>query len=153
MKLKYFTIALAAGALITVLGLHDIADAQRRRRWRPWRGRVWRRRIGGGHGGFSGGAHFGGGYIGGMGRGPGSMSFSHSGSNFRGYGVLHGPRFYGQSFHPGNGRIGSRSFSRTFGRGYASRYTRGVNRKATAKLQNETPASPRFRKAPSRQQT
>ncbi len=55
MKFKYFTMALAAGALAAVLGSPEIADA--------------RGGGGGGHGGGFGGGRggFGGGHVGGMG--------------------------------------------------------------------------------------
>ena len=50
MKFKYFTIALAAGALVAVLGLPDIADAGGRRRGRYMAAAG----VGGGHGGGRG---------------------------------------------------------------------------------------------------
>lgn len=129
LKLRHFTIALAAGALVAVLGLPDLADA--------------RGGGGGGHGGgFGGGGRggFGGGgmgmhSMGGMGmrgpggmggmRGAGAMSFSHSGMGYRSFGVTHGSRFYSQSFHAGAGHIGNRSFNRSFS---AGRTSLGANR-------------------------
>ena len=138
MKFKYFTIALAAGALVAVLGLPDLADA---------------RGGGGGHGGggFGGGGFGGGrgGYGGGMGgmgmRGAGAMSFSHSGMGYRSFGVTHGSRFYGQSFHAGAGHFGNRSFHRGYSAGRtslgASRTTNtGVTRRTvgTAASQRST---------------
>ena len=126
MKLKYFTIALAAGALAAVLGSPQIADA------RGGGG-------GGGHGGGFGGGRggFGGGHVGGMGgmgaagmrapmgmhgmgmhgmgmHGPGAMSFSHSGMGHRSFGAVHGSRFHGQSFHAGVSHFGTRNFNRSF---------------------------------------
>ena len=124
LKLRHLTIALAAGALVAVLGLPELADA--------------RGGGGGGHGGggFGGGGRgaFGGGGMGmrgmgGMGmRGPGAMSFSRSGMGNRSFGVTHGSRIYGQSFHAGAGHIGNRSFNRS---SFAGRNSLGVNRAAT----------------------
>ena len=116
MKFKYFTMALAAGALAAVLGSPEIADA----------------RGGGGHGGgFGGGGRggFGGGHIGGMGgmgmhgmgmRGPGAMSFSRSGMGYRSFGALHGSRFHGQNFHAGFSHFGIRNFNRSFSAAHGS---------------------------------
>ena len=112
MKLKYFTIALAAGALAAVLGSPQIADA---------------RGGGGGHGGGFGGGRggFGGGHVGGMGgmgmrgmgmHGPGAMSFSHSGMGHRSFGAVHGSRFHGQSFHAGVSHLGLGTSTEAFRR-------------------------------------
>ncbi len=105
LKMKHLAIALAAGALVAVLGAPDIADA---------------RGGGGGHGGggFGGGHGFGGSHFGGMGMGGmgrvGGMGghfggmrggFSHPGMGFRG--ASHG-------FSPSAGHIASRSFNRGF---------------------------------------
>ena len=136
MKFKYFTIALAAGALAAVLGSPQIADA--------------RGGGGGGHGGGFGGGGRGGlaeatsaecyarrpcrsvgmGMHGmgahgmgmrGMGmRGPGAMSFSHSGMGHRSFGAVHGSRFHGQNFHAGVSHFGTRNFNRSFSAAHGS---------------------------------
>jgi hypothetical protein len=129
MKFKYFTMALAAGALAAMLGSPDIADA----RGGGGHGGGF---GGGGRGGFGGG-HFGGMRMGGMGmhgmgmRGPGAMSFSHSGMGYRSFGAAHGSRFYGQSFHAGAGHFGTRGFNRSFSAPHT-----GINRVTTGNISN-----------------
>ncbi len=132
MKFKYFTIALAAGALVAVLGLPDIADAGGHGGGGGGHGGGG---FGGGHGGGFGGAHGGfGGHMGGMPmrsmggmgmRGAGAMSFSRSGSAVRSYGMPHGSRFTSQSFHAGAGHIGSQRYNRS---NFAVRRPPGINR-------------------------
>jgi hypothetical protein len=160
LKLKHLTIALAAGALVAVLGLPDLADAGGH--------------FGGGRGGgFGGGRSFGGmgargmggmgmRGMGGMGmrgpgamgmrgmgmhgmgmRGTGAMPFPRSGMGHRSFGAAHGPRFYGQSFHAGAGHIETRSFNRSFP---AARASTGISRVTPGAISNRTAGAAAIRR-------
>ena len=126
MKLRHFTIALAAGALAAVLGLPGAADAGGHGGCGGGGG------FGGGHGGFGGGfsgghGGFGGGHFGG-GFGAGPHFGGRFGGGFGGMG-MHGPigggafrgsGLYGQSLHGFRGFPSSGSFARSFAGRYAS---------------------------------
>ena len=149
LKLKHLTIALAAGALVVVLGLPDLADAG------------GHGSGGGGHGGgFGGGGRgaIGGGRVGGVGgmgmrgsayggmpmrgsawggmpmRGSafGGMGTRGAGYAFRNYGVPRGSRFYG---HAGSSHIGRPGFNRSFS---TIRTSTGVNRVTPGSISRRT---------------
>lgn len=128
MRLKHFTIALAAGAMAAMLGVPDFAGAGGRGGGGG----------GGGHGGFGGGGHFGGGFGGGSPSGGGYGGMRGAGSP---YGAR-GSTASGQSFHAGRGYPAGGSFARTFSGRYsapdpstsAGRSTGGVNGVTTASI-------------------
>jgi len=122
LKLRHFTIALAAGALVAVLGSPDLADAR------------------GGGGGHGGGGH-GGGFGGGMGmHGPGAMSYSRSGMGYRSFGVTHGSRVYGQGLHAG---AGSARFNRSYSAGHFSGRANRITNTSISRRTVGIAASPR----------
>lgn len=143
MKLRHFTIALAAFAAVLVLP--NLVEAGGR--------------GGGGGGGFGGGGHFGGGFGGGhfgggFGGGPHFGGGYGGGMGMRGPGAFRGSGLYGSSLHGQHGFPSTGSFARSFSGRYGAtgfhynlgnRHTAGIRAASMLRKPTQIPPANFFR--------